>query len=229
PGFGGTPPEPLAQNTKELSTFITEEGYDLGLVTDGDADRIGAIDENGEFFSSQMILCLLLKYLVEVRKEQGLVVVSQSVTSMVDKMCQKYGLEIQRTPVGFKYITEYMLKGGVLIGGEESGGIGIPSIHIPERDGLFNGLLLCEICAHYKKPLGALVAGLEKEYGPHKYDRYDFHTTDERKQKVLERAKQGFAEIAGLKVQETSTRDGYKWTLDKGAWFMLRTSGTEPL
>lgn len=229
PGFGGTPPEPLAQNTKELAKFITEEGYDIGLVTDGDADRIGAIDENGEFFSSQMILCLLLKYLVEVRKEKGMVVVSQSVTSMIDKMCAKYGLEIDRTPVGFKYITEYMLKGDVLIGGEESGGIGIPSIHIPERDGLFNGLLLCEICGHYKKPLGALVAGLEKEYGPHKYDRYDFHTTDDRKKQVLDKAKKGFSEIAGLKVKETSTLDGFKWTLDKGAWFMLRTSGTEPL
>lgn len=229
PGFGNMRPEPLADTTKELAKFIVEQGFDLGLITDGDADRIGAIDENGEFFSSQMILCLLLKYLVEVRKQRGMVVVSQSVTSMVEKMCAKYELTLQRTPVGFKYITEYMLKGGVLIGGEESGGIGIPSLHIPERDGLFNGLLLCEICAHYKKPLGVLVAALEKEYGPHKYDRYDFLTTDERKQKVLDRAKQGFTEIAGLKVLNTSTMDGFKYTLEKGAWFMLRASGTEPL
>jgi len=229
PGFGGTPPEPLAQNTKELSQFIVKQKYDIGLVTDGDADRIGAIDEKGEFFSSQMILCLLLKYLVEVRKEKGLVVISQSVTSMVDKMCAKYGLELHRTPVGFKYITKYMLEVGVLIGGEESGGIGIPSIHIPERDGLFNGLLLTEICAHHKKPLGKLVAELEKEFGPHKYDRYDFHTTDEKKKEVLAKAERGFEEIAGLKVQNVSKLDGYKYTLDRGAWFMLRASGTEPL
>ena len=229
PGFGRTRPEPLPDTTRELAKFIVENRYDIGLVTDGDADRIGAVDEKGEFFSSQMILCLLLKYLVEVRKEKGLVVISQSVTSMVDKMGVKYGLKVKRTPVGFKYITDYMLKGGVLIGGEESGGIGIPSIHIPERDGLFNGLLLCEICAHKKKSLGELVAELETEFGPHKYDRYDFHTTDDKKQQVLARAKAGFSDIAGLKVLNTSTLDGYKYQLYKGAWFMLRASGTEPL
>lgn len=229
PGFGRTRPEPLPDTTREIAKFVVEEGYDIGLITDGDADRIGAVDENGEFFSSQMILCLLIKYLVEVRKEQGKVVISQSVTSMVDKMCAKYRLEVLRTPVGFKYITEVMLKGGVLIGGEESGGIGIPSIHIPERDGLFNGLLLCEICAHYKQPLGELVADLELDYGPHKYDRFDFSTTDERKKQVLAKAKVGFSEVAGLKVLGTSTLDGYKYTLDKDAWFMVRASGTEPL
>ncbi len=229
PGFGHTRPEPLPDTTRELAKYIVENRLDIGLVTDGDADRIGAVDERGEFFSSQMILCLLLQYLVKVRKESGLVVVSQSVTSMVDQMGAKYGLEVVRTPVGFKYITDYMLKGGVLIGGEESGGIGIPSLHIPERDGLFNGLLLCEICAHAKKPLSEMVADLETEFGPHKYDRYDFHTTDEKKQQVLARAKAGFSEIAGFKVLNTITMDGYKFELSKGAWFMLRASGTEPL
>jgi phosphomannomutase len=229
PGFGRTRPEPLPDTTKEISKYVVQNRCDIGLVTDGDADRIGAIDENGNFFSSQMILCLLLQYLVEVRKEKGSVVVSQSVTSMVDKMCEKYKLKVIRTPVGFKYITQYMLKGDVLIGGEESGGIGIPSLHIPERDGLYNGLLLCEICAHSKKSPGELVANLEKEFGPHKYDRYDFHTTHEQKAAVLAKAKKGFAEIAGLKVKSVSTLDGYKFTLDKGAWFMLRASGTEPL
>ena len=229
PGFGRTRPEPLPDTTKELAKYVTQNRCDIGLVTDGDADRIGAIDENGAFFSSQMILCLLLQYLVETRKKKGTVVVSQSVTSMIDKMCEKYGLEVIRTPVGFKYITDYMLKGDVLIGGEESGGIGIPSLHIPERDGLYNGLLLCEICANQKKSLGQLVENLEKEYGPHKYDRYDHHTTHEQKAVILEKAKKGFDEIAGLKVKNVSTLDGYKYTLDKGAWFMLRASGTEPL
>ena len=229
PGFGGTPPEPLSQNTLEFANFIVESGYDLGIVTDGDADRIGAIDEHGRFFSSQMILCLLLKYLVEVRKKKGDVVVSLSVTSMIDQMCKKYKLTVLRTPVGFKYITEYMLKGNVLIGGEESGGIGIPSIHIPERDGLFNGLLLAEICAHYKKSLSQLVKDLEKEFGMFEYERFDFHTTDSRKKQVLQKAKHGFATIAGLKVMETNTTDGFKFLLDGGAWLMIRTSGTEPL
>ncbi|MFI5200785.1 MAG: phosphoglucomutase/phosphomannomutase family protein [Candidatus Kapaibacterium sp.] len=229
PGFGNTRPEPLPDTTRELAKFIVQNHFDIGLITDGDADRIGALDEKGEFFSSQMILCLLLQYLVEVRKKRGLVVVSQSVTSMIDQMCEKYGLEVIRTPVGFKYITDYMLKGGVLIGGEESGGIGIPSLHIPERDGLYNGLLLCEICAHRKTSLSKLVEALEQEYGPHKYDRYDFHTTDEKKQQVLSKAKEGFSEIAGLKVLNTITMDGFKFNLEKGAWFMLRASGTEPL
>jgi phosphomannomutase len=229
PGFGGTPPEPLPQNTKEFSEFVVEGNFDLGLVTDGDADRIGAIDENGIFFSSQMILCLLLKYLVEVKKKKGDVVISLSVTSMIDKMCDEYGLRAFRTPVGFKYITEYMLRGGVLIGGEESGGIGIPSIHIPERDGLFNGLLLAEICAYYKKSLGRLVDDLEKEYGKHSYDRFDFHTTDARKTQVLKKAKAGFSTIAGKKVTKTITDDGFKYLLEGGSWLMIRTSGTEPL
>jgi phosphomannomutase len=229
PGFGGTNPEPLPQNTIEFSEFVVEGGYDIGLVTDGDADRIGAIDESGIFFSSQMILCLLLKYLVEVRKKKGDVAVSLSVTSMIDGMCKKYGLKIHRTPVGFKYITEYMLGGNILIGGEESGGIGIPSLHIPERDGLFNGLLLAEICGYYKKTLGELVAGLEKEFGTHKYDRFDFHTTDERKSQVLAKAKKGFSVVAGLKVSSTDTTDGFKYHLEGGAWLMIRTSGTEPL
>lgn len=229
PGFGGTPPEPLPQNTEEFARFVVEGGYDIGLVTDGDADRIGAIDERGNFFSSQMILCLLLKYLVEVRKKKGNVVVSQSVTSMIDKMCAKYGLTLHRTPVGFKYITEYMLKGGVLIGGEESGGIGIPSIHIPERDGIFNGLLLCEICAHYKKSLGELVRDLEREFGAHKYDRFDFHTTDARKTQVLKKTAAGFAKIAGMQVKQTVTMDGSKYLFGDGSWLMVRASGTEPL
>ena len=229
PSFGGTPPEPLPQNTEEFAAFVVEGGYDLGIVTDGDADRIGAIDENGNFFSSQMILCLLLKYLVEVRKKTGDVAVSLSVTSMIDRMCNKYGLTVHRTPVGFKHITKFMLEGNILIGGEESGGIGIPSIHIPERDGLFNGLLLAEICAHYKKSLGALVEELEDEFGQHKYERYDFLTTEERKAQVLAKATAGFTEIAGLKVISVNTTDGYKWILDGGAWLMIRTSGTEPL
>ncbi len=229
PGFGGTPPEPLPQNTKEFSDFVVQGKFDIGLVTDGDADRIGAIDETGRFFSSQMILCLLLKYLVEVRKKKGDVAVSLSVTSMIDKMCSRYRLNVIRTPVGFKYITEHMLNGNILIGGEESGGIGIPSLHIPERDGLFNGLLLAEICGHYKKSLGELVADLEKQFGAHKYDRFDFHTTDARKKTVLAKAKKGFSNIGGLKVLATVTNDGYKYHLEGGAWLMIRTSGTEPL
>ncbi len=229
PGFGSTPPEPLPQNTTDFSKFIVQGKFDLGLVTDGDADRIGAIDEKGNFFSSQMILCLLLKYLVEVRKKKGSVVVSLSVTSMIEKMCVKYGLQLYRTPVGFKYITEYMLRGGVLIGGEESGGIGIPSVHIPERDGLFNGLLLAEICAYYKKTLSVLVKDLEKEFGNSRYERFDFHTTDIRKNKVLAKAKAGFKTIAGKTVLKTITEDGFKFILTDGSWLMIRTSGTEPL
>jgi phosphomannomutase len=219
----------LPQNTLDFATFVVEGGFTLGLVTDGDADRIGAIDENGTFFSSQMILCLLLKYLVEVRKTKGTVVVSLSVTSMIDSMCTKYGLKLQRTPVGFKYITEYMLKGGVLIGGEESGGIGIPSLHIPERDGLFNGLLLAEICAYYEKTLGELVSDLEKEFGVHAYDRFDFHTTEARKTAVLKKAAAGLKTIAGLNVVNTVTKDGFKFELANGSWLMIRSSGTEPL
>jgi phosphomannomutase len=229
PSFGGTPPEPLPKNTQEFSRFVVQQGFDIGLVTDGDADRIGAIDENGKFFSSQMILCLLLKYLVEVKKKKGDVAVSLSVTSLIDKMANKYGLTVHRTPVGFKYITDLMLRKNILIGGEESGGIGIPSIHIPERDGIFNGLLLAEICGYYNKTLGELVEDLESEFGRHKYDRFDFHTTDKRKSTVLQKAKKGFTSIAGKRVTATITQDGYKYILEDGSWLMIRSSGTEPL
>jgi phosphomannomutase len=172
PSFGGVNPEPLAQNLAELIRRVKEEGFGIGIATDGDADRIGAVDEKGQFVDSHRIFALLLKYLVEQKGLRGEVVRTLSVTQMIDKQCARYGLTMHETPIGFKYICRYMTERDILIGGEESGGLGV-KIHIPERDGIFLGLLLCEVMAVRQKPLSMLVQELFDEFGVHEFRRVD--------------------------------------------------------
>ncbi|MBM2841160.1 MAG: Phosphoglucomutase [Bacteroidetes bacterium] len=186
PSFGGTNPEPLAQNLTELSRMVKSGGYHIGIATDGDADRIGAVDENGDFVDSHRIFCLLLKYLVEQKGMTGEVVKSFSVTQMVDKMCAKYGLIMHETPIGFKHICRMMTERDVLIGGEESGGLGVKG-HIPERDGVFLGFLLCEIMAVRQKTLSMLVAELMAEFGQHEFKRVDLHVTEKEKDAIIKK------------------------------------------
>lgn len=227
PGFKGIAPEPLAQNLQEFIALIKRDGYDLGMVTDGDADRLGAVDENGTFISTQLIIPILLKYLVEHRKQTGCVVATVSVSDLVTRMCEKYGLKLYRRPVGFKYVTEIMITEKVLIGGEESGGVGT-SLHIPERDGIFNNLLLAEYLATRKMTLGQAVEEIYQEFGRVHYDRVDFRTTDENKKRILAACTKGLARIGGYPVVETDTMDGFKFRID-GGWLLVRASGTEPI
>lgn len=228
PSFGGVNPEPLEENLKELSETIKKGNYDLGIAVDGDADRIGAMDEKGNFVDSHKIFSLLLKYLYEKKNLQGLVVKTFSTTEMLNKMCAKYGLEITVTPVGFKHVCKLMIEKDVLIGGEESGGIGV-KIHIPERDGIFLGLLMAELLIDYKMPLSSLVQSLEDEFGPHKYKRIDIHTSEERKQEILNICKSGeIKKLNGYEVKSMSDLDGYKFFVD-GGWLLIRASGTEPI
>lgn len=227
PSFGGTNPEPLAQNLTELSRRVKAERYDIGIATDGDADRIGAVDEEGNFVDSHRIFSLLLKYLVEQKKMTGEVVKSLSVTQMVDAQCAKYGLKLVETPVGFKHICRYMTEHDVLIGGEESGGLGVKG-HLPERDGIFLGLMLCEMMAVRGKPLGALVRELMDEYGVHEFRRVDMHLSGKEKDAVMKRFRRPVREIGPYAVTGRSDADGHKFFVD-GGWLLVRASGTEPL
>ena len=227
PSFGGTNPEPLAQNLTELSRRVRMERFDIGIATDGDADRIGAVDEEGNFVDSHRIFSLLLKYLVEEKGMRGEVVKSLSVTQMVDKQCQHYGLTLHETPVGFKYICRLMTERDILIGGEESGGLGVKG-HIPERDGIFLGLLLCELMAVRRKSLGALVGELMDEYGLHEFRRIDMHLTEREKSAIMRKYERGVKEIGGYPVTGRKDTDGYKFFVE-GGWVLVRASGTEPL
>ena len=227
PSFAGTNPEPLEKNLGELMRRVREEGFTIGIATDGDADRIGAVDEKGQFVDSHRIFSLLLKYLVEQRGMKGDVVKSFSVTQMVDRQCEKYGLPLIETAVGFKYICQTMVERDVLIGGEESGGLAVKG-HIPERDGIFLGLLLCEVMASRGKSLSALVQELMDEFGLHEFKRVDLHVTEKEKQAIMKRYQRGVKEIAGYPVTGRKDTDGYKYFVD-GGWVLARASGTEPL
>lgn len=227
PSFGGTNPEPLAQNLSELMTGVKNGGFDIGIATDGDADRIGAVDAAGNFVDSHRIFCLLLKYLVEVKGLRGEVVKSLSVTQMVNRQCERYGLTMHETPIGFKYICRLMTERDVLIGGEESGGLGVKG-HIPERDGIYLGLMLCEIMAVCGKSLGALVRELLDEYGEHEFRRVDLHVTEKEKSALMKRFQGGVKSIGDYPVTGRKDTDGHKFFVD-GGWLLVRASGTEPL
>jgi len=227
PSFGGTNPEPLAQNLTALASGVAAGKYDIGIATDGDADRIGAVDERGNFVDSHRIFALLLKYLVEEKHMTGEVVKSLSVTKMVDAQCAKYGLKLVETPVGFKHICRYMTEHDVLIGGEESGGLAVKG-HLPERDGIFLGLMLCELMAVRKKPLSALVEELMDEYGNHEFRRVDMHLAPKEKDAIMKRFKRPVKTLGAYPVTGRSDTDGYKFLVE-GGWLLVRASGTEPL
>jgi phosphomannomutase len=201
--------------------------YNIGIATDGDADRIGAVDEQGNFVDSHRLFCLLVKYFVEQRGWTGEVAKSFSVTEMVDKLCAKYGLTMHETPIGFKYICRLMTERDILVGGEESGGLGVKG-HLPERDGIFIGLLLCEMMAVRRLPLSALVQELMNEFGQHEFNRIDLHVTEKEKTAIMKRYQRGVKEIAGYNVTGMKDTDGHKFFVD-GGWVLVRASGTEPL
>jgi phosphomannomutase len=227
PSFGGSHPEPLPQHAKGLIEAIVKNGCDIGIATDGDADRIGAFDERGNFVDSHRIFALLLKYFVEERKMTGEVAKSFSVSQIIDAMCRKYGLVLHETPVGFKYLCRLMTERDILIAAEESGGLAVKG-HLPERDGTYIGLLLCEIMASRKKKLSELVAEVMDEFGWHYFNRYDAHLTEKEKRRILAYYTKGPKQIAGLPVQRIETKDGFKLFVKNG-WVLVRASGTEPL
>ncbi|MGA2982864.1 MAG: phosphoglucomutase/phosphomannomutase family protein [Terriglobia bacterium] len=229
PLFPGLNPEPIEPHVEGLRRAVMEDKFDGGFATDGDADRIGAMDRTGEFIDSHKIFCILLKHLVEDLGLRGDVVKTFSTTQMVDKMARKYDLPLHVTPIGFKYICELMLTRDVLIGGEESGGIGIKG-HLPERDGILNSLLLAEVMALKKKTLGELVEDLSQEFGPHFYGRVDLEVELAAAQRLVKQVAQGkFKKVAGRKVTAVEDLDGAKMLFGDSAWLLVRASGTENL
>ena len=238
PAFPGINPEPILPNIRATQTAVVAERCDAGLVTDGDADRIGAVDEHGNVVDAHKIFAVLLKWLLERKKWPGDVTRAFNTTKMIDRIAAKHGRRLHEHGIGFKYICELMLEEDILIGGEESGGVGI-SRHLPERDGMLNSLLLANVMADEKKTLGELVAALQEEFGEHQYGRVDMHIEEAVKQSAIARAKAGVAEMAGMKVLRVETMDGIKFFLEnldcagkKNAaetWLLLRASGTEPL
>jgi alpha-D-glucose phosphate-specific phosphoglucomutase len=230
PGFGGVHPEPISRYLGALASAISTGMGDLGLVTDGDADRIGAMDGRGNFVDPHKIMALALRYLVEKRGWKGPVIRTVSTTSMIDRLAERYGLPMHETPVGFNHIADYMLQGDVLIGGEESGGISFHG-HIPEGDGILMGLLLLEIVATSGKTLYELVDDLLQEVGPAYYQRTDLRLSHPVSKEGMSRSlvECAPAEIGGEKVVSISTVDGVKYQIADGSWLLIRPSGTEPV
>ncbi len=230
PGFGGTHPEPIAKNLGALAGAIGAGMGNFGLATDGDADRIGAMDERGNFVDPHKIMALALRYLVEKRGLSGAVVRTVSTTRMVDRLAKRYGLKVYETPVGFNHIADLMMAEDVLIGGEESGGISFKG-HIPEGDGPIMGLLLVEMIAEARQPLYEMVNHLLEEVGPAFYERADLRLARPlaKNEMTAFLASHAPAEIGGQKVAEVSSLDGVKYILADDSWLLIRPSGTEPV
>ncbi len=238
PLFPGINPEPIEPHIRALQDTVIEHKCAAGLATDGDADRIGAVDEHGNFVDPHKIYSVLLRWLLERKKWPGDVTRAFNTTGMLDRISAKYGRKLYEHGIGFKYVCDLMLEKDILIGGEESGGIGIKK-HLPERDGLLNALLLANVMAEEKKTLGQLVEDLQQEFGEHHYGRIDLHIDNAVKEAAIARAKSGIAEIGGMKIAHVDTMDGVKFYLDNPeaatkpnaakTWLLLRASGTEPL
>ncbi len=229
PSFMGTAPEPIEKNLTEFQALIRSAGLDYGLATDGDADRIGLFDENGTFVDSHHIILLLIHYLHKVKGLTGKVVYTFSVTPKVDKMARLYGLPVDCTKVGFKYICEIMLNENVLVGGEESGGIAIAG-HVPERDGIYIGLTILEMMARSGKKLTELVQEIYDIVGAFNFQRRDLHLPETEKNAIVAKLQSSpYTEFGDYKVIRTQTLDGYKFDFADEQWVMIRPSGTEPV
>jgi phosphomannomutase len=238
PAFPGINPEPILPHIALTQQKVVAEQCDAGMITDGDADRIGAVDEHGNVVDAHKIFAILLEWLLTRKGWPGDVTRAFNTTKMLDRIASKHGRKLHEHGIGFKYVCDLMLEQDILIGGEESGGVGL-SRHLPERDGLLNSLLLAQVMADEGKTLGQLVASLQQTYGEHQYGRIDMHITDEQKESAIRRARAGVTHFAGRRVLRTETLDGVKFFLDEptcaakpGAaetWLLLRASGTEPL
>ena len=236
PLFPGINPEPIQPHIAMLQETVVREKCDAGLATDGDADRIGAVAEDGSFVDAHKIFSVLLYWLLERKKWPGDIVRAFNTTKMLDRIAKKYGRTLRETPIGFKYVADLMMEREIMMGGEESGGIGY-SRFLPERDGVLNSLLLANAMAEQGKPLGQLVADLQKEFGPHYYGRSDLHIPEDVKQNAIQRARADTTQSLGnYRVLRKEQMDGVKFFLDAPtngngaeAWVLFRASGTEPL
>ncbi|HXI12942.1 MAG TPA: phosphoglucomutase/phosphomannomutase family protein [Thermoanaerobaculia bacterium] len=229
PGFGGVNPEPIPENLTASRDVMATGAYDLAICNDGDADRLGILDEKGEFVSPHKIISLLALYLVREKKASGEIVKTFSTTRLLERIARSLGAQLHETAIGFKYVADLMLTRSILIGGEESGGIGFGSF-LPERDGILSGLMVAECVAHYGKPLSQIVAAMEEEFGELHYDRRDVHRPVDQCERLLHRLE---GEKAGLMFgsdfSSRETIDGVKLNYADGSWILFRKSGTEPM
>ena len=229
PLFGGVNPEPIDQNLAPLKQRVVETKALVGLATDGDADRVGAVDERGRTMTMHDVVPLLLLHLARVRKMTGSVVVTVSQSVLTKRIAEAMGLKVYETPIGFKYIAELMLKEDVLLGAEESGGLGVKG-HIPERDGVLNSLLFLEAIVSAGKPPSEMLADLHREFGEFQFGRRDLHTPVSRGQELVAQLSQNPpASFASFGVSKVETMDGAKLIFDDESWLLFRQSGTEPM
>ncbi len=236
PLFPGINPEPIEPHVELLLRTVVGERCHAGFATDGDADRLGAADENGNFVDSHKIFSVILRWLLERKKWPGEIVRAFNTTRMLDRIAAKHGRKLNECPIGFKYIVDLMMDREILVGGEESGGIGY-SRFLPERDGILNSLILANVMAEEDKPLGQLVADLQNEYGRHFYGRRDLHIPEQVKRAAIQRAgNDGIKQLGAYTVTRKENLDGVKFFLDAprenngaDAWILFRASGTEPL
>jgi phosphomannomutase len=229
PAFPGIRPEPIADNLAKLASTVKRRSGDVGLATDGDADRIGIIDENGVFLTQLQVNALLALYLLEVRGERGAIVKSITTTHMLDRLGEIYNVPVFETKVGFKYIAPVMIRENAMLGGEESGGYGFRG-HIPERDGILAGLYFLDFMIKTGKTPSQLLGYLYNKVGPHFYQRIDRGFPEKERAKIMEKMEaQAPSKIEGIPVIKRDTSDGFRFVLKDGSWLLVRFSGTEPL
>jgi len=229
PLFPGIQPEPIEANLAKLSATVKKQRADVGLATDGDADRIGIIDEKGAFLTPLQVFALLCLYLLEIRRERGTIVKTITSTSMLYRLGEIFKVPVYETPVGFKYVAPIMLAENALVGGEESGGYGFRG-HLPERDGILAGLYFLDLMIKTGKTPSELIDYLYSKVGPHYYQRMDIKFPEGERQAIINRIRDNFPEsIAGVKVVKSDTTDGFRFILADTAWLLIRFSGTEPL
>ncbi|MBI5821055.1 MAG: phosphoglucomutase/phosphomannomutase family protein [Verrucomicrobia bacterium] len=229
PLFGGVNPEPIAPNLHTLSSYLRAHQTDIALVTDGDADRIAAMAPNGEFITTHYCFAMLLLHMIRHRKQTGCVVKALNATVMVDRICAKQGLTLLETPVGFKWIAKHMRERDVLMGGEESGGLGFKG-WIPERDGILAGLLLLEFLACERKPVLQIMAEMDAEFGASRYARADIVYPLEKREPLMRWLREHpQQDMLGSPLADVKNFDGVKMIARDGSWLMLRGSGTEPV
>lgn len=229
PIFGGVNPEPLAHNLTEMAGLIRQGKYHLGIANDGDGDRIGALGPDGIFINPHQIFCLLLLHLVEDRKWSGAVATTISASVLIERMTKAFGLKLYETPVGFKHICKLMRQEDILIGGEESGGIGFKN-YIPERDGVLSGLLLLEIMAYRRKGIIQIMEEMYKRFGRFWYERLDIEYPDDKKKRMVPSLKKKLrGHLLDKKITEVKDYDGLKVIAEDSSWLLFRLSGTEPI
>ncbi len=227
--FGFHHPEPIEKNIPLLMGKVVAEEAILGIANDGDGDRVGIVDEGGEFVNTQLGYVLLLLHTIRNKKVPGAVAKTVSTSYLVDRICEKEGRKLYKTPVGFKYIAELFLKEKIAFGGEESGGYGF-GFHIPERDGLLSGLMILEMIHFHGKPLTQIIEDVFREFGTAYYKRLDLQVEGDQGRKLVEKLKkEPLKELAGFKIKEVDTTDGVKFIFENDGWVLFRASGTEPV